>query len=162
ATPTEAFRLVAVETGRELARLDDPQRDAGAAAFTPDGTRLVATSRDGLRVWDLRAIRRELAVLGLDWDAPPYPPDDPAGPAGRDYTAVLDREPGDRAARYQRGLIALARRRPAAALADFDDLVRRSPDDGAARYRRARALVELGRHAAAVPDLDRLIAAYPK
>ena len=30
-------------------------------------------AKDGLRVWDLRLIRRGLAELGLDWGAPPYP-----------------------------------------------------------------------------------------
>ena len=27
-----------------------------------------------LHVWDLRAVRDELAQRGLDWDLPPYPP----------------------------------------------------------------------------------------
>jgi tetratricopeptide (TPR) repeat protein len=38
--------------------------------FTPDRSRLVATLMDRpyLRVWDLRAIRRRLAELWLDWD----------------------------------------------------------------------------------------------
>ena len=41
-------------------------------AFTPDGSQLVTTlvDRPYLRVWDLRAIRRRLAGLGLDWDPP--------------------------------------------------------------------------------------------
>jgi serine/threonine protein kinase/WD40 repeat protein len=69
-----AFRLVEIETGRELARLEDPDHYAGLSALTPDGTRLVALARDGIRIWDLRAIRGGLADLGLDWDAPPFPP----------------------------------------------------------------------------------------
>jgi WD40 repeat protein len=68
------YRLVELATGRELARLEDPEQNTGAAAFTPDGTKLVVAARDGLRVWDLRRIRAELAKLGLDWDAPAYPP----------------------------------------------------------------------------------------
>jgi hypothetical protein len=68
-----AYRLVELATGRELARLEDPDRIAGPAVFTSDGTRLVVSADDGLRVWDLRRIRLELARLGLDWDAPPYP-----------------------------------------------------------------------------------------
>jgi WD40 repeat protein len=68
------FRLVEIATGRELARFDDPDHYAEWAAITPDGTRLLALARDGLRVWDLRAIRRELGTMGLDWDAPPFPP----------------------------------------------------------------------------------------
>ena len=34
-----------------------------------------------MHVWDLRAIRKHLAEMGLDWDAPAYPDDDPAGPS---------------------------------------------------------------------------------
>src|SRR5262249_11977115 len=31
-----------------------------------------------IHVWDLAAIRRHLAAMGLDWDAPPIPTPDPA------------------------------------------------------------------------------------
>ncbi len=65
------YRLVELATGRELARLEDPEQNNGAAAFTPDGTKLVVAAKNGLRVWDLRRIRTELAKL--DWDAPPLP-----------------------------------------------------------------------------------------
>ena len=34
-----------------------------------------------VHVWDLRAIRKRLAAMDLDWDAPPYSDDDPAGPS---------------------------------------------------------------------------------
>jgi len=67
------YRLVERATGRELARLEDPDQVTAGAVFTPDGTRLVIAGEDGLRVWDLRRIRAELARLGLDWDAPPFP-----------------------------------------------------------------------------------------
>jgi len=69
-------RLVEAETGRTLARLESPdQCGVWGAAFSPDGTRLVLTTNDGpaVHVWDLRAIRRKLAEMGLDWDAPPLP-----------------------------------------------------------------------------------------
>ena len=36
---------------------------------------MLEPSSEGLRVWDLRRIRARLAELGLDWDAPPYPPE---------------------------------------------------------------------------------------
>jgi WD40 repeat protein len=55
-------------------RLRDPVI-VGALEFSIDGARLLARTRDhGLHVWDLRRLRAELAALGLDWDAPPYPP----------------------------------------------------------------------------------------
>jgi serine/threonine protein kinase/WD40 repeat protein len=67
------YRLVELATGRELARLEDPEQNDARAAFTPDGTKLVVAAKNGLRVWDLRRIRAELAHLDLDWDAAPYP-----------------------------------------------------------------------------------------
>jgi serine/threonine protein kinase/WD40 repeat protein len=71
--PDGIVRLVEIATGRELARLEPPDQSPTFAVFTPDGTRLVCSAEDGLRVWDLRRIRRGLDELGLDWDAPPYP-----------------------------------------------------------------------------------------
>ncbi|MGO9112624.1 MAG: hypothetical protein ACLP9L_25615 [Thermoguttaceae bacterium] len=70
------MRLVATDTGREYARLENPNQDrARYIAFSPDGTQLVLDGEaDSLHVWDLRAIRDELAQRGLDWDLPPYPP----------------------------------------------------------------------------------------
>ena len=54
--------------------------------FSPDGSRLVVTTDDGpaVHVWDLRAIRKRLAPMGLDWDAPAYSEDDPAAPPAPD------------------------------------------------------------------------------
>lgn len=71
-----SVRLVDPDTGREYARLEDPNQDrAGAMSFTPDGTQLVTTNNDShsVHVWDLRAIREQLAKMGLDWDQPLYP-----------------------------------------------------------------------------------------
>jgi serine/threonine protein kinase/WD40 repeat protein len=66
--------LVELETGRSLARFESPDlNNDGMAAFSPDGSRLVVTTNDPppcVHVWDLRAIRRRLAGMGLDWDAP--------------------------------------------------------------------------------------------
>jgi serine/threonine protein kinase/WD40 repeat protein len=78
---TGFLRLVDPSSGRDLARLEDPaQARAGAVAFSTDGTRLIATGEDSklIHTWDLRAIRRHLAAMGLDWDAPPYPEPAPA------------------------------------------------------------------------------------
>jgi WD40 repeat protein len=76
------IRLVEIETGRTLARLESPDLCSVAATFSPDGSRLVVTTHDGpaVHVWDLRAIRRQLARIGLDWDAPAYSDDDLASP----------------------------------------------------------------------------------
>jgi len=67
------YRLVELATGRELARLEDPDQIDEPAVFTPDGTHVVVNAQNGPRVWDLRRIRAELTKVDLDWDAPPYP-----------------------------------------------------------------------------------------
>jgi serine/threonine-protein kinase len=77
---TSVLALMDRTTGREVARLDDPNGGAIlAACFTPDGTRLITLPFDGnaarqLRVWDLRLLRRGLKELNLDWDGEPSPP----------------------------------------------------------------------------------------
>jgi WD40 repeat protein/serine/threonine protein kinase len=85
------IRLLDPATGREKARLAEPHQSAsGWLGFTPDGTRLVAVSDDdkAIHVWDLRRIREELAGLGLDWDAPPYPERADAGPGSLEVRVV--------------------------------------------------------------------------
>jgi WD40 repeat protein len=75
-TGQNTVRLLDPDTGREYARLEDPNQDrAWPLAFSPDGTQLVAIAeRQSLHVWDLRAIREELAQRHLDWGLPAYPP----------------------------------------------------------------------------------------
>ncbi len=80
------LRLVETETGRTVARLETPDSCAVAqegVSFSPDGSRLVVVTNDGpaVHVWNLRAIRRHLSALGLDWNAPAYSEMDPADPA---------------------------------------------------------------------------------
>jgi serine/threonine protein kinase/tetratricopeptide (TPR) repeat protein/WD40 repeat protein len=72
--PNGIYRLVEIETGRELARLEDPELGTGAAALTPEGARLVVMAADGIRVWELGRIRETLAKMGLDWSGPPHLP----------------------------------------------------------------------------------------
>jgi Flp pilus assembly protein TadD len=83
-------RLVELATGRELARLEDPEASEGEAAFSPDDTKLVTAAANGLRVWDLRRIRAGLAELGLDWAAPPFP-NAPDGSKESPLTVRVDR-----------------------------------------------------------------------
>ncbi len=74
--------LVDLQSGLTLARFESPdQHQVGAAVLSPDGSRLVVSTNDSptwVHVWDLRAIRRRLTEMGLDWHAPAYPEDDPA------------------------------------------------------------------------------------
>ncbi len=69
-------QLVDPETGRQYARLESPNQSVvWTLTFGRDGTQLVTTETDrSLHVWDLRAIRQQLAKMGLDWDLPPYAP----------------------------------------------------------------------------------------
>ena len=71
-------RLLSPTTGREHARLEDPNGDrAIRLAFSPDGTQLLANGEgESLHLWDLRAIRAELAARKLDWKLSAYPPAD--------------------------------------------------------------------------------------
>jgi serine/threonine protein kinase/WD40 repeat protein len=91
------LRLVEVETGREIARLENPyQERAEHICFSPDGTRLVTNAEQkSLHVWDLRAIRRELAELGLDWDLPAYPPEPAERPGGALQIEIVGVPPAD-------------------------------------------------------------------
>lgn len=80
----KAIRLVETSSGRTVARLESPDSCAAVwVTFSPDGSRLVVVTNDGpaVHVWDLRAIRRRLVAMNLDWDAPAYPNDDPADPS---------------------------------------------------------------------------------
>lgn len=65
------IQLCETRTGRVLASLQRGHQLP--LCFSPDGAQLVTTGDDGLiQVWDLRAIRRQLAAMNLDWDLPPY------------------------------------------------------------------------------------------
>ena len=61
-----SVKLVSVPDGKELATLDTGR----PLCFSPDGGQLVTAGEDdrSLLVWDLRRIRQELGVLGLDWE----------------------------------------------------------------------------------------------
>jgi eukaryotic-like serine/threonine-protein kinase len=76
-------RLVNPETGSAVACLAVPEQTVVQPyAFSADGAELTAigiTNHVGY-TWDLRAIRSQLRELGLDWDAPEYPPPSPVPP----------------------------------------------------------------------------------
>jgi serine/threonine protein kinase/WD40 repeat protein len=69
-------RIVSPITGQEIVRLSAPEASRlGPSGFSPDGGRLVTIGSESgaVHIFDLRAIRAQLAKLGLDWDAPPLP-----------------------------------------------------------------------------------------
>jgi WD40 repeat protein len=71
------IRLADTATGREvIGHLSTVQPlKATPLAFSPDGTRLAAgTNQRTVLLWDLRAVRAQLAEKRLDWDLPAYLP----------------------------------------------------------------------------------------
>jgi WD40 repeat protein len=73
--------LIDRATGQRLAKLEaTTPAHLDQLAFSPDGTRLAASSNGShlILIWDLRRVRQTLAALNLDWDLPPYPPADPS------------------------------------------------------------------------------------
>ncbi|MEJ7593953.1 MAG: hypothetical protein WKF77_20635 [Planctomycetaceae bacterium] len=75
-TDGQTVRLIEVRTSQEIATLESssPNR-LTELCFSPAGDRLaVATASHKTQLWDLRALRRQLKDLGLDWNSPPYPP----------------------------------------------------------------------------------------
>jgi WD40 repeat protein len=62
------IQLWDIDTGRELARWEAHDSSVTALIFSPDGKTLFSGGSDGaLKLWNLPYIRKELAVLGLDW-----------------------------------------------------------------------------------------------
>ncbi len=190
---TKVIRLVEAETGRTVARLESPDLCAvGGATFSRDGARLAALTNDGpaVHVWDLRAIRRQLAAMGLDWEAPPYSDDDPAdpsvpllpplqvdlGPLAGDlehftepaenliarYTARLRNDPHDSAAYHHRAHALVDRNRLQEGIDDFTRSLRERPDDAHLRASRGRALQSLKHYESAIADLEDAVARDPE
>jgi serine/threonine protein kinase/WD40 repeat protein/tetratricopeptide (TPR) repeat protein len=182
---SRALRLVETETGRTLARLESPDLHANpAATFSPDGSRLVVTTNDGpaVHIWDLQAIRRQLAEMGLDWDAPSVSVENPAGPAApplpplqvdygplaRDlehftesaeslierYSARLKNVPNDIEAFHHRAHALARLGRFQEAIDDWTEAIRLRPEEAHLRDGRAQAYAALKRYEPAIADLE--------
>jgi serine/threonine protein kinase/WD40 repeat protein/tetratricopeptide (TPR) repeat protein len=186
------IRLVQTSTGRAVARLESPDLHAAASiTFSPDGARMAVATNDGpaVHVWDLRAIRRRLAEMGLDWDAPSYPEEDSAGPRSPalpplhvDYgplaghiepftespDAIVQRcgarlgaDPGDVEAIHSRGQALLRLNRPGEAIDDFTRAIRLRHGDDHLLADRGEVYFSLGRYDAAIDDLEASLARQP-
>jgi serine/threonine protein kinase/WD40 repeat protein/Tfp pilus assembly protein PilF len=70
------LELIHPKTGQKLATLEAPDlKPYTTLRFSPDGSQLAAATSDHMiHLWDLRAIRRQLAVIGLDWHPASVPP----------------------------------------------------------------------------------------
>jgi WD40 repeat protein len=84
-TGSFSVTLLDAATWDPLVRLPSPDGEhLLPLTFTPDGTRLVVSTSDGLvHLWDLRLIREQLREPGLDWDQQSYPPAPPTQPPVR-------------------------------------------------------------------------------
>ncbi|MBA4062319.1 MAG: hypothetical protein C0501_01170 [Isosphaera sp.] len=179
--------LTDADTGREVARLEDPHQDGlHNLTFSPDGTLLLGATNDSfcVRAWDLRRVRAGLAELGLDWDAPAYPPAPPAEPVGplparvlgadlftdparldryhRDRTlAALWVNPLDPDARCDLGDRLLRTNRPREAVAELSAALAVRPGWVNAHRLRATARFRLGDWDGCLADTDAVLAAWP-
>jgi serine/threonine protein kinase/WD40 repeat protein len=151
---TGRIRIEQIDTERVIARLDAPLEESyRAVAVSPDGGHVLATGNDdpgGVRMWDLRLVRRELAAMGLDWDAPAIPD----WPAGEDRAAPLEVEvltgpildPG-----YEtKWMLGITERRLAV-----------DPTDAEAHHERGLALASIYRFEEAEAALDRALELRP-
>jgi tetratricopeptide (TPR) repeat protein len=189
---TGVIHLVEAETGRTIARLESPDScNVNRATFSPDGSRLVVTSNEGpaVHAWDLRAIRRRLVKMGLDWDAPAFSDDDAASPnlpplpplkldfgrlAGEidrftesaetliaRYTARLKNDPNDTEAYRRRAHALLSRNRVEEAIDDYTNALRGKPDDARPWASRGGAFERLNQYDLAIADFEAALARDP-
>jgi len=192
--PSRVIRLVEIETGRTLARLASPDLcGVVGVAFSPDGARLVVTTKDrplpAVHVWNLRAIRKRLAAMGLDWDAPAYSEDDPADPSAPPlpplqvdfgklaehldhfteppaellvrYVARLKSDPNDADAYHHRAHALASLNRIPEAIDDLTQAIRLRPDDAHCRVMRGRMHLALKQLDPAIADLEAALALKP-
>jgi tetratricopeptide (TPR) repeat protein len=160
-------RLVETETGRTLARLESP--DAGSTqgtTFAPDASRLVIATRDGsaVHVWDLRAIRRGLAGMGLDWDAPPLPgAEDSTGDAGDQapLEVGVDFGPLKKHDELYQSHLELYSAPADELIARFTSRLKTDPDDRELLHQRGHLLLRLERHQEALADFSAAAALRP-
>ena len=136
------IHLVEAETGRVVARFESPDSCAvKGATFTPDGSRLAVVTDEGpaVHVWDLRAIRKRLAVRDLDWDAPPYPAADPADPSAPPLPPLqIELDPLD-------GHVEQYRQSPEELIAFHTERIGNYPESAEPPHLRGHALVRLNR-----------------
>ncbi len=182
-----AVRLVAPETGREYARLEDPNQErARWLTFSADGTQLVVSTHDGpsIHVWDLRAIRRHLAATRLDWDLPAYAPPPlntkrpplrlvvDCGPFaealsghGRAsllaHSLALSLQPLNPEAYYQRALAHVLLKQWPQALDDCSRALALRPDHMQSYYLRGLLHEHLGQHRRALRDFSAAVQREP-
>jgi serine/threonine protein kinase/WD40 repeat protein/tetratricopeptide (TPR) repeat protein len=180
------IRLIDAESGRELATLAAPvPEQLRSLCFTPDGSRLLAGTANGvIQLWDVRRIREQLRAIGLDWDPPadrPTPPTSPASQTGDQKGAIplhvelhagelLDREkynlilaffPFHAEAYYRRGLAEARLQQWQQACQDFTLAIALQADYAEAHWQRGRAYGASGESRKAIADYSHFLALMP-
>src|SRR5208337_4252025 len=156
-------------------------------AFSPDGTKLVAATRQKTALmWDLRRIRDQVAPMGLDWDAPPYPTvpaaSNAAGPLpprpvrvvgeviepqARRAAELAELNPrraaktDDAEALIHRGWLFTRQKKWPEAIADLERGLHFRPDDTDALYTLAEAYSQANNLPAARATLEKYLARCP-
>ncbi len=192
ADPDKILRLVETETGKTIAKLTSPDlSDVWAATFTPDGSRLLINNRAARAVqeWNLRAIRKHLGGMGLDWNSPAYSGDDHADSKAPplplldvDYgsladdlefineppeallkrlSAQLKRDPNDAHAHHLGGHALAKLRRFPEAIEAFTSAIRLRPRDAHLRARRGVVHYQLGNKEPAIDDWEAALKLEP-
>jgi serine/threonine protein kinase/WD40 repeat protein/tetratricopeptide (TPR) repeat protein len=156
-------RLIPPDNGEEYARLESPvQTRLLPLCFTPDGTQLImkGLETNQIYVWDLRAIREQLAAIGLDWDLPSYPPD-PQGNLPAAGTAGLPNIPL-RVSVDPGPLPVAGFRSPEQGLALYSVAIALCPFNAEAYVQRAMAYDRLGQLERALADYSMALFLLPR
>jgi WD40 repeat protein/Flp pilus assembly protein TadD len=159
------------KTGKELATLEAP-RNFGAGAgsrFSPDGAWLaVSTGNHTIHMWDLRAIRRGLAALDLDWGLPAYRPvrGQEPGVRGQEDKPLQVQVSAEVAAyfsgrSYLRGQAQAQQNQWLSAVESFTKVIEREPTREDVYFHRALAHAELAHWPQAAADFARLAELHP-
>ncbi len=180
------LKVLSADGQQEMVTLEHPDLTGYKWAHPcPDpGRVLLVSTEDSVVVeWDLRQLRKHLAAIGLDWDAPPLPPGPPAGRfdipplTGRvidghlatnaTARAAANREadvltllhnPFDASAHYRLGVQARVAGRYAQALNHLNLALLVRPDHEGALSHRALVSQIQGRHEQAVADATKALA----
>ncbi len=151
----KVIRLVEAKTGRVIARLESPDTSTvNWATFSPDGSHLVLVPDNypAVHVWDLRAIRKQLAAMGLDWDAPALSDDKPAAYPLPPFQLDL----GPLAAEIEHVTTS-----PATLVERYTTRLKNNPSDVESYHHRGHALYHLQRVREAIDDLSVAVGLRP-
>ena len=136
--------------GRTLAEFESPQKELLVGlSFSPDGSRLAcATTARTVQVWNLTALGRSLAQLGVATDFRAPAAEHSPEPPLTAQIGNLDR------LRFSQARPLIDMRRD---IADFDRKIRESPEAWHLYRYRAEKLQQLGEFEAAAQDYERWI-----